>query len=102
MSQEEMLEETYQSMMGTSARNVLDRAREEAHIREHKLLKPEHLLKAIVELERPLFDQEVRRLKLDPPAVILALDSKLDTPEAIPTGRHIGVKCRVNGDEVPT
>ena len=69
--------EIYTGKIAESGRLIFARAIEEAHARGHNQVAPEHLLKAIVELERPLFDEAIESIKYDPLIVVQALESRL-------------------------
>ena len=93
-------EEAYRDVMAESAREVMKRASEEVHIREHDYLRPEHLLKAISELSRAIFDREVKDLNLEPMAVVRALDAKLAEQHETAPG-CFRITAKVNGIEGP-
>jgi len=97
----ENLERGFGNLLGECAQAIIKKASEEVRSREHENLMPEHLLKAIAEMDAPLFDRAVRGLNLEPTAVVQRLDVKLAMPQNTSTGTCT-IKARVNGVEVPT
>src|SRR5690242_8617061 len=94
-------EEVYRDAMAESAQKIMERANNEVRLREHDFLMPEHILKAICELDREMFDQEVKGMNLEPISVVKALDAKLAQPHETPHG-CVRIGAQVNGVDVPT
>jgi len=60
-----------------SGQRVMRRAYEESKNREHNFLAPEHIFLALTEVERPLINEIMQSLNLDPQAIRNALDGRL-------------------------
>ncbi|OYT73581.1 MAG: hypothetical protein CFK52_01275 [Chloracidobacterium sp. CP2_5A] len=60
-----------------SGQRVMRRAYEESKTREHNFLAPEHIFLALTEVERPLINEIMQSLNLDPQAIRNALDGRL-------------------------
>ncbi len=60
-----------------SGQRVMRRAYEESKTREHNFLAPEHIFLALTEVERPLVNEIMQSLNLDPQAIRNALDGRL-------------------------
>ncbi|MFQ3639709.1 MAG: ATP-dependent Clp protease ATP-binding subunit, partial [Chloracidobacterium sp.] len=60
-----------------SGQRVMRRAYEESKNREHNFLAPEHIFLALTEVERPLLNEIMQSLNLDPQAIRNALDGRL-------------------------
>ncbi|MCX7751323.1 MAG: ATP-dependent Clp protease ATP-binding subunit [Blastocatellia bacterium] len=73
----------------------MGRAIEESRHRDHNIVAPEHLLAALIEVERSLFNEVMQSLNIDPQAVIRALNEQLSVARQF-TGRGVRLdpSCR--------
>lgn len=71
-----------------SGQRVMKRAIEESRRRDHNFISPEHIFVAISEVERPLFNEVMQSLNLDPQAVINEVDMRLAAPKQY-TGKRV-------------
>ena len=79
--------EVYTDKIAESGRRIIRKAYEQARGRGHNQFTSEHVFVSIVELERPLFNEVMQSLNVDPQAVIQALETGLHQREY--TGRAI-------------
>jgi ATP-dependent Clp protease ATP-binding subunit ClpA len=88
----------YTDKMAESGRRVIRKAYNEARARDHDQLLPEHILVAIAAIERPLFNQAMRSLNVEPQkvveAVIEAIEMKLGLSGHIERGLKLGDQLR--------
>jgi len=85
----------FQDKFSESGRRVMGRAIEESRHRDHNIVAPEHILAALIEVERPLFNEVMQSLNIDPQAVIRALNEQLSVARQF-TGRGVRLdpSCR--------
>lgn len=85
----------FQDKFSESGRRVMGRAIEESRHRDHNIVAPEHLLAALIEVERSLFNEVMQSLNIDPQAVIRALNEQLSVARQF-TGRGVRLdpSCR--------
>ncbi|MBX7220632.1 MAG: ATP-dependent Clp protease ATP-binding subunit [Blastocatellia bacterium] len=60
-----------------SGQRVMKRAFEESKRRDHNFIAPEHIFVALTEVERPLFNDVMQSLNLDPQAILNEFDGRL-------------------------
>ena len=70
--------EIFTDKISHSGSRIMERAYEVALLHGHNHLKPEHLLKAIMELERSLFDKAMSELNVEPIVVVESLQSRME------------------------
>jgi len=70
--------EIYTDRIGESGREIIRQAYKDATSLNHHLLAPDHVLKAYASIERPKFDELMKRLNLEGHVVLQALSAKLD------------------------
>jgi len=85
----------FQDKFSESGRRVMGRAIEESRHRDHNIVTPEHILAALIEVERSLFNEVMQSLNIDPQAVIRALNEQLSVARQF-TGRGVRLdpSCR--------
>jgi ATP-dependent Clp protease ATP-binding subunit ClpA len=85
----------FQDKFSESGRRVMGRAIEESRHRDHNIVAPEHILAALIEVERSLFNEVMQSLNIDPQAVIRALNEQLSVARQF-TGRGVRLdpSCR--------
>ena len=66
-----------QQRFSESGLRVFNRAVEESRRRDHNFIGPEHIFAALGEIERPLFNEVMQSLNIDPQTVMQAVDSQL-------------------------
>ncbi|HZS47454.1 MAG TPA: ATP-dependent Clp protease ATP-binding subunit [Blastocatellia bacterium] len=66
-----------QKRFSESGNRVLNRAVEESRRRDHNFIGPEHIFAALGEIERPLFNEVMQSLNIDPQTVLQAVDTQL-------------------------
>jgi ATP-dependent Clp protease ATP-binding subunit ClpC len=71
-----------------TGQRVMKRAIEESRRREHNFIAPEHIFASILEVERPLFNEVMQSLNVDPQAVVNELETKLAVQKQY-TGKRI-------------
>lgn len=73
----------------------MGRAIEESRHRDHNIIAAEHILAALIEVERSLFNEVMQSLNIDPQAVIRALNEQLSVARQF-TGRgmRLDPSCR--------
>jgi ATP-dependent Clp protease ATP-binding subunit ClpA len=82
--------EIYTDKVAESGRRVIRKAYDEARARKHNQIESEHILMAITAIERPLFNQSMRRLNVEPQEVVEAIELKLSKGDYIGRGIKIG------------
>jgi len=85
----------FQDKFSESGRRVMGRAIEESRHRDHNIIAAEHILAALIEVERSLFNEVMQSLNIDPQAVIRALNEQLSVARQF-TGRgmRLDPSCR--------
>jgi ATP-dependent Clp protease ATP-binding subunit ClpC len=85
----------FQDKFSESGRRVMGRAIEESRHRDHNIIAAEHILAALIEVERSLFNEVMQSLNIDPHAVIRALNEQLSVARQF-TGRgmRLDPSCR--------
>ncbi len=85
----------FQDKFSESGRRVMGRAIEESRHRDHNIIAAEHILAALIEVERTLFNEVMQSLNIDPQAVIRALNEQLSVARQF-TGRGMRMdpSCR--------
>ncbi|HET9532131.1 MAG TPA: ATP-dependent Clp protease ATP-binding subunit [Blastocatellia bacterium] len=86
--------EIFTDKIAESGRRLIRRAYEEARARDHNQLAPEHVLLSIAELERPIFNEVMQSLNLDPQVVLQALETKLGQRDYLGRGIKMGESLR--------
>ncbi|HSE97410.1 MAG TPA: Clp protease N-terminal domain-containing protein, partial [Blastocatellia bacterium] len=86
--------EIFTDKIAESGRRLIRRAYEEARARDHNQLAPEHVLLSIAELERPIFNEVMQSLNLDPQVVLQALETKLGQRDYLGRGIKMGDSLR--------
>ncbi|MBI4208366.1 MAG: ATP-dependent Clp protease ATP-binding subunit [Deltaproteobacteria bacterium] len=71
----------YKEKLSQKAQKVISHAVGESQRRQHYYLGPEHILFAFAEIERPLFEETMERLLLDPQEVLRAIRQALSIPK---------------------
>src|SRR5436190_948782 len=80
----------FQQRFSESGRKVLNRAMEESRRRDHNFIGPEHIFAALGEIERPLFNEVMQSLNIDPVTVMQAVDSQLTVAK-----QYVGSKLKL-------
>jgi ATP-dependent Clp protease ATP-binding subunit ClpA len=86
--------EIFTDKIAESGRRLIRRAYEEARARDHNQLAPEHVLLSIAEIERPIFNEVMQSLNLDPQVVLQALETKLGQRDYLGRGIKMGDSLR--------
>src|SRR5262249_18414676 len=73
-----------------SGNRVLNRAVEESRRRDHNFIGPEHIFSALAEIERPLFNEVMQSLNIDPQTVLQAVDAQLGVSK-----QFVGTRLKV-------
>ncbi len=81
--------EIYTDKIGESGRRVIRKAYDEARVRGHNQLAPEHIFVSIAEVENGLFNEVMQRLKVDPVFVQQEFEARLS--EGDYTGRGVKI-----------
>lgn len=87
----------YQDKFTESGRRVMTRAIEESRHRDHNFIASEHILAALIDVERHLFNEVMQSLNIDPQTVIRALNEELSVARQF-TGR--GMRLSPSGRNV--
>ena len=80
----------FQQRFSESGRKVWNRAMEESQRRDHNFIGPEHIFAALSEIEKPLFNEVMQSLNIDPQTVIQAVDSQLTVSK-----QYVGSKLKL-------
>ena len=86
--------EIYTDKLADSGRRVIRKAYVEATSRDHNQVAPEHLLISIAEVERPIFNEVMQSLNLEPQVVLQGLETKLGQGEYLGLGMKLSESCR--------
>ncbi len=84
----------YKDKFGISGQRVLEYALSESRRRDQNCVAVEHILDALMHEEPDMFNSTMRELSLDPIAVRLAVDKKLQTSRQ----QHLGKGFRITPD----
>jgi len=80
----------FQKRFSESGNRVLNRAVEESRRRDHNFIGPEHIFSALAEIERPLFNEVMQSLNIDPQTVLQAVDAQLGVSK-----QFVGTRLKV-------
>ena len=80
----------FQKRFSESGNRVLNRAVEESRRRDHNFIGPEHIFSALAEIERPLFNEVMQSLNIDPQTVLQAVDAQLGVAK-----QFVGTRLKV-------
>jgi ATP-dependent Clp protease ATP-binding subunit ClpC len=86
--------EIYTDKIAESGRRLIRKAYDEAKLRDHNQIAPEHLFISIAEVERPFFNEVMQSLNLDPQVVMQALETKLSQRDYLGRGMKISDSLR--------
>src|SRR6187431_2262773 len=81
--------EQFQDKFAESGQRVMKRAYDESRRRDHNQIAPEHVLVALTEVERPLFNELMQSLNVDPQTVTSSLESRLMAREYLGRGMRM-------------